>query len=106
MPRYMIQFAYTAQAWAALAKSPADRRPAVRAALEKVGGKLVELYYHFGEFDGFAILEAPDDVAASAAVIAVTAPGHLKATRTTRLFTVEEAMEAMRKAGAVPFQAP
>jgi uncharacterized protein with GYD domain len=106
MPRYMLQFAYTANVWAALAKNPVDRRPAVRAVLERVGGKLIELYYHFGEYDGVAILEAPDDAAANAAVIAVTTPGHLKATRTTRLFTVEEAMEAMRKAGGIPYQAP
>ncbi len=106
MPRYMIQFAYTANAWAALAKNPVDRRPGIRAVLEKVGGKLIELYYHFGEYDGVAIIEAPDDTAANAAVLAFTAPGHVKATRTTRLFSVEEAMEAMRKAGAIPYQAP
>ena len=106
MPRYMLQFAYTAQAWAALARNPVDRRPGVRAVLEKVGGRLIDLYYHFGEYDGVAILEAPDDAAMNTVVIAVTAPGHLKATRTTRLFTVEETMEAMRRAGAVPYQAP
>lgn len=106
MPRYMLQFAYTANTWAALAKNPVDRRPAVRAVLEKVGGRLIDLYYHFGEYDGVVILEAPDDTAANAAVIAVTTPGHLKATRTTRLFTVEETMEAMRKAGGIPYQAP
>jgi hypothetical protein len=32
--------------------------------------------------------------------------GHLKAIKTTRLFTVEETMEAMRKASSVSFQAP
>ncbi len=71
-----------------------------------MGGKLIDLCYHLGEYDGVGILEAPDDAAANAAVIALTAPGHLKATRTTRLFTVEETMEAMRKAGAIPYQAP
>lgn len=106
MPRYMLQFAYTANAWAALAKNPVDRRPAVRAVLEKLGGRLIDLYYHFGEYDGIVLVEAPDDTAANAAVIAVTAPGHLKATRTTRLFSVEEAMEAMRKAGAISYKAP
>lgn len=106
MPRYILQFAYTANAWAALAKNPVDRRPAVRAVLEKVGGKVIDFYYHFGEYDGIVIVEAPDDTAVNAAVIAVTAPGHLKATRTTRLFTVEETMEAMRTAGAISYQAP
>jgi uncharacterized protein with GYD domain len=106
MPRYMVQFAYTANAWAALAKNPVDRRTAVSAVLEKVGGKVIDLYYHFGEYDGTLIFEAPDDTAANAAVIAVIAPGHVKTTRTTRLFSVEETMEAMRKAGAIPYKAP
>lgn len=32
--------------------------------------------------------------------------GHLKAIKTTKLFTVEEAIEMMRKASSVSFQAP
>ncbi len=51
MPRYMLQFAYTASAGAALAKNPVDRRSAVRAVLEKVGGKVIDFYYHFGQYD-------------------------------------------------------
>jgi uncharacterized protein with GYD domain len=106
MPMYMLQFAYTSDAWASLAKNPADRSQPVQALAEKLGGKLVGLYYCFGEYDGVVLVEAPDDATATAMVIAAGAPGHLKATRTTRLMTVEEAMEAMRKAGSVTYQAP
>jgi uncharacterized protein with GYD domain len=67
MPRYMLQFSYTAQAWAALAKNPASRRQMVEAMMQKLGGRLVDRYYHFGEFDGTAIVEAPDDTTAVAA---------------------------------------
>src|SRR2546422_4797230 len=38
--------------------------------MKKLGGRLVDLYYHFGDFDGTAIVEAPDDTTAVAAVIA------------------------------------
>lgn len=106
MPRYMLQFAYTPEAWSALAKNPVDRREAVNALAQKVGGRLVDFYYHFGEYDGIVIIEAPDDTAATAAVIAALAPGHLKAVRTTRLMTVEEGMAAMRKAGTISYKAP
>ncbi len=51
-------------------------------------------------------LEAPDDSAALATAMAAVTPGHLKAIKTTRLFTVEETMEAMRKAGSLAFQGP
>ncbi len=106
MPRYMLQFAYTADTWAALAKNPVDRREGLNALLQKVGGRLIDLYYHFGEYDGVAIVEAPDDTAATAAAIAAVAPGHLKAIRTTRLMTVEETVAAMRKAGTLSYKAP
>jgi uncharacterized protein with GYD domain len=102
----MTQFAYTADAWAALTKNPADRRENVRALLQGLGGQLIELYYHFGEYDGTFIFEAPDDATASATILAAVAPGHVRATKTTRLMTVEEAMEAMRKAGGQTYQAP
>src|SRR2546429_7135911 len=48
------------QAWAALAKNPANRRQLVEGMMKKLGGRLVDLYYHFGDFDGTAIVEAPD----------------------------------------------
>jgi uncharacterized protein with GYD domain len=106
MPRYMAQFAYTADAWAALSKNPADRREGLRTLLQGMGGQLIELYYHFGEYDGTLIMEAPDDTTATAVILAAVAPGHVRATKTTRLMTVEETMEAMRKAGGQSYQAP
>jgi uncharacterized protein with GYD domain len=106
MSIYMVQFAYTAEAWATLAKNPQDRSVPVRALMEKLGGKLVSLYYCFGEYDGVLLAELPDDTAAIATSLAAVSPGHVKAIKTTKLFTVEETMEAMRKAGSVTYQGP
>lgn len=106
MSHYMLQFAYTADTWAALRLNPVDRTATVSALAEKLGCRLISLYYHFGEYDGVAIFEAPDDTAANALAIAATAPGHLKATRTTRLMTPSEAVAAMRKAKSADFEAP
>jgi hypothetical protein len=39
-------------------------------------------------------------------IIAAITPGHLRATKTTRLYTPAEAVEALRKAGSVTFRAP
>src|SRR5215472_15079415 len=97
MALYMTQFAYTAEAWAALAKNPQDRSVPIREVSEKLGARLVGLYYCFGEYDGVALVEAPDETTAMAIAIVAVTPGHVKAIRTTRLVTVEEAMEAMRK---------
>ena len=106
MPLYMTQFAYTPEAWASLVKKPEDRAAALRVLVEKMGGHLISFYYCFGEYDGLAITEAPDEKTVLAAVMAAVTPGHLKATKTTVLFTVEDAMGAMRKAGGVMYPAP
>ncbi len=106
MAVYMTQFAYTPEAWAALAKNPADRSVAIGALVEKMGGRMLSFYYTFGEYDGVLISEAPDEASIMAVLIAAVSPGHLKATKTTPLVTVEQSMEAMRKAGAVAYVAP
>ncbi len=106
MALYMVQFAYTAEAWATLAKNPQDRSVPIREVTQKLGGRLVGLYYCFGEYDGVVLVEAPDDNAALTTSIAAVTPGHVKAIKTTKLFTVEETMEAMRKAGSLAFQGP
>jgi uncharacterized protein with GYD domain len=102
----MTQFSYTPEAWAALVKNPEDRGAAVKALMEKMGGRMLSIYYSFGEYDGLVIFEAPDANAVMAAILAAIAPGHLKATKTTVLFTVKEAMEAMSKAGGLAYKAP
>jgi uncharacterized protein with GYD domain len=102
----MSQFSYTAETWAALAKNPVDRREAIGALATKLGGRLVELYYTFGEYDGFVLSDMPDDVSAAAVAIAAVTPGHVRSIKTTRVLTVEETMEALRKAGSVTYQAP
>src|SRR5712692_10509854 len=103
---YLVQFTYTAEAWATLVKSPQDRSVYVRELAQKLGGRLVGLYYCFGEYDGVALAELPDDNAAIVTSLAAVTPGHIKAIKTTKLFTVEETMEAMRKAGSLTFQGP
>jgi uncharacterized protein with GYD domain len=106
MPLYMVQFAYTAQAWGALAKQPENRAQGVSDLARKLGGRLVDLYYCFGEYDGVVLLEMPDDSTATAFVIAALGPGHIKSSRTTRLMSVDETTQAMKKAGEVSYAAP
>jgi uncharacterized protein with GYD domain len=106
MALYMAQFAYTTEALATMAKNPQDRSVPVRELVQKLEGRLIGFYYCFGEYDGVALFEAPDDTTASAVAMVAASPGHIKAYKTTKLFTVEETMEAMRKARSVTFQGP
>src|ERR1700693_3324774 len=104
MAFYMIQGAYTVEAIATMAKNPQDRSVPVRELVQKIGGRLISFYFCFGEYDVVVLVELPDDSAATAVAMAAISPGHLKAYKTTKLFTVEETMEAMRKAGSLGFQ--
>jgi uncharacterized protein with GYD domain len=106
MATYMTQFSYTSQAWAALVKNPEDRGEAVGKLLSSMGARLISLHFSFGEYDGLIITEAPDDITVAAAVVAAVSPGHVKAIKTTRLFTSQEGMEIMRKAGGQSYRAP
>ena len=106
MPRYLLQAAYTPQAWAAMTRNPENRAQGLARLVENLGGRLVSLDYCFGEYDVVVIMEAPDETTAAAASLAVTSAGHLKAVKTTPLLSVEQAMEAMRKAGRQAYRAP
>ena len=106
MPHYMVQAAYTVGAWGGLVKDPQDRAEALRPAIETLGGKLVSFYMSFGEYDAVVIVEMPDNVSAAAVSIAAAAGGAVKAIKTTPLMTVQEGMEAMRKAGQAGYRPP
>lgn len=106
MPHYLLQVAYTPEAWAALVKNPADRTEAVRPVVERLGGKLHAAYVSFGEYDVVVLLEMPDNASAAAAAIAFAAGGALKSIKTTPLMTWEEGVEAMKKAGGAGYRPP
>ena len=45
-------------------------------------------------------------LACTTLALVAASPGHLKAYKTTKLVTMEETIEAMRKAGSIAFQGP
>jgi uncharacterized protein with GYD domain len=102
MPLYMVQFAYTSDAWAALVDTQEDRSVAIASVAATMGSRMVCYYLTFGEYDGFTLIEAPDEVTAAAIVMVAVKTGHLKATKTTTALSVEDGMAAMRKAGEFP----
>jgi uncharacterized protein with GYD domain len=106
MPYYLVQTAYTPEAWATMIKNPQDRVALVRPAIESVGGAIEAGYISFGDYDLAAIVEFPDNVSAAAFSISVAAKGGVKAFKTTPLMTTAEAQEAMKKAGASTYAPP
>jgi uncharacterized protein with GYD domain len=99
MSHYLCQVAYSPEGWAALVKSPQNRIEAVRPAVEKLGGKIDRSYFAFGEYDIVVLFEMPDNVSAAGIAMAFAAGGACKSVKTTPLLTIEESVEAMKKAG-------
>lgn len=106
MPLYLSRFSYTAEAWARLASNPEDRRQAARSYVESVGGSLHGFWYAFGEHDGYALWEAPDNVSMASVLIAIGGGGAVTNLDTTVLLGVEEAMEAMGRAQSITYRPP
>ena len=106
MALYLSRFSYTPETWSRLIGNPEDRREAARSYIESVGGKLHGFWYAFGTDDGYNLWEAPDNVSMAAVALAIGGGGALSSFETTVLLSVEETMEALRKAAQVQYRPP
>ena len=93
MPRYLHQFSYSTDAVRAITAKPHN--------LKAAGGRVIDMYYCFGDYDGVVISEFPSNVDAAAVALTVGASGAFSKMKTTVLITVEESVEAMKKANKV-----
>ena len=90
MPKYLLQVNYTLEGVrGVLAKGGAARKGAAQAAAKSVGGKIESFYFAFGSTDVYAIADLPDNAAAAALALAVSAGGGATVA-TTVLLTPEE----------------
>ncbi|MCX5262305.1 GYD domain-containing protein [Streptomyces canus] len=87
-------------------RPPRGPRSAAQAYIESVGGKLHGFWYAFGTHDGYNLWEAPDSVSMAAVALAISGGGALSSFETTVLLTVDETMDALRKAERIQYRAP
>jgi uncharacterized protein with GYD domain len=106
MALYLTRFSYTPETWARLTKNPEDRREAARKYIELVGGKLHGFWYAFGSYDGYTLWEAPDNVSMAAVAIALSGGSAMSKIETISLLTVEDTLDALRRAQKVGYRAP
>jgi uncharacterized protein with GYD domain len=106
MSFYALQASYTSLALSALTSAPVNRLEEVRPAIERLGGRIVNGWYSFGDYDVLIICQMPDIVSAAALSMALSAGGAVKAVKTTPLLTFEEGVEALRKARSAEYAAP
>ena len=106
MPLYLSKFSYTPETWARLIDSPEDRRKAAESYIESVSGKLHGFWYAFGTHDGYTLWEAPNNVSMAAVALAISGGGALSSLETTVLLSVEDTLEALRRAEEVRYRPP
>jgi uncharacterized protein with GYD domain len=106
MARYLLEFSYTADAWAALVREPADRSAGVDKLCRAFGGQLLEVYYSFSDVDGVVLIDVPDHVAASGIALTALSHGHIKSYKLIPLLTVAETVQIMQASGAISYAAP
>ena len=98
MAHYLIEVGYTPQAWSNQIDSQANVVDRITPAVNATSGKIVCLYYAFGDSDLVGIIDVPSAEDAAAFALAVTSSGALRSYKTTPLLTVEQGIESMRRA--------
>ena len=101
MATYLFQFSYSLEAVKGMVAKPQDRRGAAEKVIAAAGGRLLDMYFCFGDYDGVATAEFSSNVDVAAASLAISASGGFSNVKTTVLITMDEAVQAMEKAGAV-----
>jgi uncharacterized protein with GYD domain len=78
-------------------KDTVDRYEAAQETIRDSGASFTNIYWTVGPYDIVAILEAPDDETATAALLAVGAQGNIR-TKTLRAFDASEMRSVLEKA--------
>ncbi len=91
MPTYVTLLNYTDQGISTVESSP-DRIEAARELVEELGGEFKSFYLTFGQYDGIAIIDLPDDETAAKYALTIGKGGNAR-TETVKAFTEEEFRE-------------
>ena len=108
MPIYITQGRYTRDAIKGMIVRPEDRADAVSRLISKAGGRMISLYFTFGEYDFLLIAEAPSETQIAAALLTAASGGGVTGLRTTLAMTTIEAKGAFAAASdlARSYQGP
>jgi uncharacterized protein with GYD domain len=101
MPLFITYASYSHSGVKGLVNKPEDRSGAVKALIEKAGGKLVALYNTTGSNDVVLVSELADGSDAVAMGMAVAASGALSKIETVRAWTPSEFKGIAEKAARV-----
>jgi uncharacterized protein with GYD domain len=97
VPKYLISASYEEDGVKGLLEAGGtSRADALRQIIQSMGGKAEAFYFAFGEHDGYAIVDLPDNVSAVAIPLIVRATG-VANMKVTPLLTPQEIDAATQK---------
>jgi uncharacterized protein with GYD domain len=103
---YLFRFSYTPESWSALVDHPEDRRETLATRVFAFGGQLQGFWYSFGEHDGYALVDLPDNVSAAAVLAAISATGALRHLEAIVLVGADEMRDALGRARDFHYKEP
>jgi uncharacterized protein with GYD domain len=95
VPNYVALVNFTEQGIYNFKDSP-SRADAAAEQLEKMGGKLKDVYWTLGAYDIVIVMEAPDDETVTAFALGLGALGNVR-TQTLRAFSADEMRAVIAK---------
>jgi uncharacterized protein with GYD domain len=103
---FLIRAKQTPETWRRLVDNPEDRRKASTEGQGVYAGKFHGYWYAFGDYDIYALIEAPDNIAATTLLVKLAGSGAFSDVSTVPLLTVDEMLEALRRAKTVDYTPP
>ena len=97
MPRYVVLIDWTEQGVRGF-KETVDRYEAANSQLEALGVRFTDTYWTLGNHDIVSIVDAPDDEALAAGLLAVAGAGNIRTT-TLRAFSADEMRSVIGRVG-------
>ncbi len=98
MAKYLVLFSFTGETMGRFLHNPGDRAAAVRTLATAIGGSLDAYYWMFGQYDGMAIIEAPDAETMAAVSLAVTGSGAFRHFETHELIAASDLVRIVERA--------
>lgn len=107
MPHYLCRVSYSDAAIKSQLEHHSDREAAARKLVDANGGKMIGMYFSYGEFDAYILFEAPDENMIGISAI-LKATGAFQRVDLVRMYSAQEREAAFRNAkNLLPnYQAP
>jgi uncharacterized protein with GYD domain len=106
MPLYLIRARQTPETWQRMIDNPEDRRIVSKQNEHVHDGKFHGMWYGFGDYDVYALIESPNNVAAAGFLAKQRAAGAFSEVSTVCLMSVDEMLQALERAKRIDYAPP